>query len=85
MQRTLRPKDFLIFEIIQAVLTDHVKIGPVTGMKVFKSTGTLVLEGQVPSQQPGNSKSWVRLSRGREQQALQLILTGTDHQNSEAA
>ena len=49
---------------LQAILDDHFKFGPVTGIEVFKSAGTLVAEVQVPSQQPGNSKSWVRISRG---------------------
>ena len=53
---------------LQAVLTDHVKIGPVTG--------TLVIEVQVP----GQKKSWVRISRGIEQYAQQFIPTDTDHQ-----
>ena len=47
----------------QTVLTDHVKIGPATGIEVFKSAGTFVVEVQVPSQQPGNSKSWMRISQ----------------------
>ena len=51
----------------QTVLTNHVKIGPVTGIELLKSAGTYVIEVQVPSQQPGNSKSWVRTSRGIEQ------------------
>ena len=34
---------------LKAVLTDHVKIGPVTGIEVFKSAGTLVIEVQVLS------------------------------------
>ena len=33
---------------LQAVLTNHVKIGPVTGTEVFKSVGTFVKEVQVP-------------------------------------
>ena len=69
---------------LQAVLTDHVKIGPVTGIEVLKSAGTLVIEVQVPSQQPGNKKAWVRKSRGIDQYARQLILTETDHQHPEA-
>ena len=70
---------------LQAVLTDHVKIGPVTGIEVFKSAGTLVIEVQVPSQQPGESKSCVRISPGIEARAEQFILTVTDHQNLEAS
>ena len=66
-------------------LTDQVKIWPVTGTEVFKSVGNLVIEIQVPSQQPGNSKSWVRISQGIEQHARQIISTETDHQNLEAA
>ena len=48
-------------------------------------SGTMLIEVQVPSQQPGNSKSWVRISRGIEQYARQSILTETDHQHLEAA
>ena len=39
---------------LQAVLTDHVKVGPEIGIEVFKYAGTLVIEVRVPSQQPGN-------------------------------
>ena len=42
----------------QAVLTDLVKIGPVTGIEVFKSAGTFDVVAQVPSQQPGNYEVW---------------------------
>ena len=56
-----------------------------TGFGVFKYAGTFLIEVQVPSQQPGNSKSWVRVSRGAEQYAGRIVLTETDHQNSEAA
>ena len=70
---------------LQAVLTGHVKIGPVTAIDVFKSAGTLVIEVHVPSQQPGNSKSWMRRSRGTEQYARQFIPTETDHQHLEVA
>ena len=68
----------------QAVLTNHVKIGPVTLSEVFKSAGTLVTELQVPSQF-GNLKSWVRISRGLDKHARHCLPTETDHQNSEAA
>ena len=70
---------------IQAVLTGHVQVGPVTAIDVFKSARTLVIEVHVPSQQPGNSKSWMRRSRGTEQYARQFIPTETDHQHLEAA
>ena len=40
---------------------DHVKIGSVAGIEVSTSAGFLV-EVQVPSQQPGNMMSWVRIS-----------------------
>ena len=43
---------------LQSVLEHSVKIGPVSGIEVFKSAGTLVIEVQVPSSQPGNPKSW---------------------------
>ena len=57
----------------------------VTGIEVFKSAGTVVIEVQVPSQRVGNTKSWAQISRGIEQNAPQPHLTGTDHQISEAA
>ena len=60
---------------LQSDLNDHVKIGPVTGIDVSKSAGTLVIAVQVRSQQTGNSKSWVRISRGIEQYE-QLNLLG---------
>ena len=65
----------------QAVLTGHVKIGPVTGIEVFKYAGSLVIEVWVPTQQPGNEKSWVRIS-----QRNWTIRTTvhTDHQDIEA-
>ena len=50
------------------ILRDHFKIGPVNGIEVFKSAGTLVMGVQVPSRQPGNSESWVRISRGAQTQ-----------------
>ena len=61
---------------LQGVLTDHVKIGPVAGIEVLKSAETLVVEVLVPSQPPGNSKSWARLSRGLQQYARQYIRPG---------
>ena len=70
---------------LQGVLTSHVKIGSVTGFEYFNYAGTLVIEVQVPSQQPRNSKSWVRKLRGIEQYARQNIPTETDHQYLEAA
>ena len=70
---------------LQSDLNDHVKIGPVTGIDVSKSAGTLVIAVQVPSQQTGNSKSWVRISRGIEQYEGQFIPTQTDRPNLEAA
>ena len=60
------------------VLSDHVRIQPVTGIEVFKSAGNMVIELQVPSQQPGISKSWVRISRGTKQHARFFIPTETD-------
>ena len=54
---------------LRAILIDHVKIGLVTEIEVFKSAGALVKEVQVPSRQRGNVKSWVRVSRGLEQYA----------------
>ena len=69
----------------QSVLKDHVKIGPVTGNEVTESAAILVVEVQVPSRQPGNSKSWVRISRGIDQYARLFIPAETDHQNIKAA
>ena len=45
--------------LLQAILSNHVKIGSVTGIEVFDSAGALVKEARVPSRQPGNMKSWV--------------------------
>ena len=67
-----------------AILKDHVKINPVTGIEAFKCEETLVIEVQVPSRQPGSSKYSVCISRGKEQHARQFIPTETDHQISEA-
>ena len=69
---------------IQAILNDHVNIGPVTEIEVFESAGALVTEVQVPSRQPGNVKSWVRISRGISQHARQFVLKDTEHQSSGA-
>ena len=69
---------------LQAVLSDHVKIGPVAGIEVCKSAGIFMIEIQVPSKQLVNSKSWVRVPRGSEHYARQFIPTGTDHPNSGA-
>ena len=63
MQRTLRTKKLSTLQIYKRFFNDHVKIGPVTGIGVFTSAETLVIEVLVPSQQPGTSKSWVRISR----------------------
>ena len=54
-------------------LGDHVKIRPWTGIGVFESARTRLLEVQVPSRQPGNSKSRVRISRGIEQYTQQFF------------
>ena len=70
---------------LQAVLTDHVKIGQVTGIEavqICRNFGDRSM--QVSSRQSGNKKSWVRISRGSEQHAGQFIPTETDHQNSQA-
>ena len=77
------PKNSLVVRV-QAV-DDHGKIRPVNGIEVFKSAGTLVIEVQVPSQQPGSSESWVRISRRTEQYARQCVPAETDHQHPEAA
>ena len=56
---------------LQSVLADHDKIGPATGIAMSKSARTLVIGVQVPSQQPGNTKYCVRISRRIEQNARQ--------------
>ena len=70
---------------LQADRDDHVKVRAVTVIEVFKSAGTLVIEVQVPSQQPGTLKSWMRISQGIEQYARHFVPTETDHQHLEAA
>ena len=65
MQRILRTKDFQIFEITSSSYRSCQDL-TVTGIEVFKSAGTLVIEVQAPSQQPGRSKPWVPISRGIE-------------------
>ena len=75
VQRRLRTKEISIFEISSEVITDHAKIGAVTTIEEFESAGTFVIEEQVPSEQSGSSKSWVRKSRGFEQHVRPLILT----------
>ena len=69
----------------RAILNDHVKTAVVTGIEVFQSAGTLAIEVKIPSQQSGNMKCWVRISRGIEQYARQFIPSETDHPNLEAA
>ena len=78
MQRKLKTREYSKFEITKAVLDDHVKIGPVTGIEVFKSAQNLVKEVQAPPQQPRNSASWVRKSREIEKYAPQIIPTERD-------
>ena len=56
---------------LQASLNDHVKLGAVTGVEAFISTRILFTEVPTPSREPGNTKSWVRISRGVEQHARQ--------------
>ena len=63
MQRILRIKELSKFSRLQADRDDHVKVRAVTVMEVFKSAGTLVIEVQVQSQQPGILKSWMRISQ----------------------
>ena len=77
------PRNVLKFEIT-SILNDHVKIGPVTEIEVFESAGTLVKEVQAPSRQPGNSKSWIRISQGIEKYARQFLHEITEHQNTGA-
>ena len=55
---------------IQAVLTGQAKLQPVTGIEVFETARTLVIEVHVPPQQPRNSKSWVCVD-------MECIMTGT--------
>ena len=58
---------------LQAILDDHVKIGPDTEIDVFEYATASVLEVQVPSRQPRNVKSWVRILRGIDQYVRQFI------------
>ena len=53
--------------------------------EVFISTWTLVIEVQVPSQQLGNSKSWVRISRGIEYFARHFVLQRLTTKSSQSA
>ena len=76
---------FSKFSRSQAILNDHVTIGPVAGTEGFESAGSWVFEVQVSSQQPGYTKSWVRKSRGIEQYTRQIAPTEADHHNSGAA
>ena len=71
----LRTDEFSKFE----VALSHVKMGPVTGIEVFKSARNMVIEVQVPSQHPGNSKSLVRVT------LRTTIYSYNDHQSREAA
>ena len=70
---------------LQVVLTDHVKIGPVTVLVVFKSARTSVTDVTSTVTTPTNSKSRVRTSRGTEQYARQFIPSEIDHQHLVAA
>ena len=65
----------------RAVRKDLVKIGSVTEIAVFESAEASPIEAQVPSRQPGNMKSWPRISRGIEQYARQFILEDTERQS----
>ena len=56
-----------------AIIIDRVKVGPLTGIEVFESAGASVEEVQVSHQRPEQVKSWVRISRGVDQHARQLI------------
>ena len=52
---------------------------------ILNDPGTLAIEVKIPSQQSGNMKCWVRISRGIEQYARQFLPSETDHPNLEAA
>ena len=84
MQRILRAKEFSKFEISNNFVNVHVGIGPLTEIRVFESIGTWVTKVLVLPRQPGNLKSWMRISRGIEQHARQFIHKDTEQQNSGA-
>ena len=43
------------------LINDHAKIGPVTELEVFEFARALVMDVQVPSRQPVNVKSCLRI------------------------
>ena len=70
---------------LRAILTDRVKIGLVTRVKVFTFAGTLVIQVQVPSQQPENPNSLCGSRDEIEQNARQFTPAELNHPNPEAA
>ena len=82
LQRTLRTKEFLIVEMTSSSCRCQDRTSDWNWC--ILTCKTLVIELQVPSQQPWMSKSWVWIARGIEQYARQFIPTETHHQNSEA-
>ena len=64
---------------LQAALSDHVKIGPVTGIEELIYAGTFVIEVEVPSQQLGHSKSEFECHEEFFKTQVELIPTEIDH------
>ena len=80
MQRKLITKDIL-------KVRDHKQFLPIMStsdqrleLKYSNLQELLVIEVQVQSKQPGNSKSWVRISREVQPHTRQVIPTETNHQ-----
>ena len=71
-QRILKIRDYKQFFLVMS------RSGPVTGIKVFTSAGTSVIEVQVPSQQEIPSLGRVNHEE-LENYARQFIPTETDH------
>ena len=84
-ERTLRTKKFSKFEIISSSFRSCQDRTSDWNFEVLKSAGTLVTDVKTPSEQPGKSNSWERISRGSEQYPRQFVPAKTDHQNIEAA
>ena len=76
----------LIVEIqsLQAILNDHVKIGPVTRIEVFEYLQNFGFRSTSTATTPGNLNSWVCISRASEQYARLCIPKETEHKNSGA-
>ena len=69
---------------LQAVLTDHVKIGPVTGIEGFKYAGTRLMKYKYRNKYEEFRSLGREYDEEFEQYARHFILTETDHQNLDA-